>query len=858
MPRDFNFKKKQGCHMPVSPNKTQSVNLRAAIAMLCAAAAMQTSQAVAESAAPAVADDNLDEVIVTGSRTTGMKAADSPAPIQILSAEALQTASGSPDLQNVLAQLVPSLTLQAFGFDMAAQTLQVKMRGLSPNHVLVLVNGKRRHTTANLAVDTGSVFQGGAGADLNFIPLDAIDHIEVLTDGAAAQYGTDAIAGVINIILKKNNSGGNLNGTWGNYYNTGGNTNDVAGNAGFAPTDGAFVSVTGENRNHGHSFVGSIDERVINPAVIGTFPNSNLVDAPGYPFVNRISGDGEQHLKTFAVNSGIDFEGGTELYAFGTYGDKNAASFENTRLPNKSVFNPPGGGTPVLQYPFGYQPQESSQEKDSSATLGVKGAVIGWNWDLSSTYGQDKVDVSTLTTSNAAFFDATGTSPTSIGDGYMKATQWTNNLDINKNFEVGLAGPLNVAFGAEYRRETYTIAAGQPASYLQGGAQGFAGFSPTDAGVNDRKNEAAYIDLAAKPIAGLQVDLAGRYEHYSDFGHATVGKLTARYDFTPEFALRGTVSNGFRAPTLAEEFYSSTNVGPSSAFVQLPPNSAGAKQLGLNGLQPEHSVNLSAGIVWRPIPGMFTTLDVYQIQVTNRIVGSGSLLGSNGGVIQSPAVNAAIAANGNQLDPDVIATGVTGINIFANGIDTITRGADLVFDFPVTYNFGKIDYSIGATYNSTDLTKLPGPLATVPGQPLYDATAISDLTTASPKYQANFGVLWTYNKVTVNLVEKVYGPASEWGNTTETESGGIEYFKTQINLTAITNLDIGYQVMEHLQFSIGATNLFNRFPNKINGEQRASEGNFVWGGNGSSSQYPQFSPFGINGGFYYVKGMFKF
>jgi iron complex outermembrane recepter protein len=842
-----------------NPSNTQSVKLRAAIALICAAAAAHAPQVLAETAAAAdsaAAEDTLTEVIVTGSRTTGLRAADSPAPVQIFSAEALQKAAGSPDLQNALAQLVPSLTMQAFGFDMAGQTLQTKLRGLSPNHVLVLINGKRRHTTANLAVDTGSPYQGGAGADLNFIPLDSIDHIEVLTDGAAAQYGTDAIAGVINIILKKNNSGGNVNGTWGNYFNTGGNTNDVAGNAGFEPTEGAYLSITGENRGHGHSFAGSIDERLINPAVIGTFPNSNVVDAPLYPYLNRISGDGEQHLKTFVVNTGIDFEGGTEVYAFGTYGDKNAASYENTRLPSKAVFTPPGG-TPVLQYPFGFQPQEASAEKDSAGTIGVKGAIQGWNWDLSSTYGVDKVSVRTKTTSNAAFFDATGTSPTDIYDGYMQATQWTNNLDINRNFDVGLAGPLNVAFGGEFRRETYTIQAGQPASYLQGGAQGFAGFSPTDAGVNSRKNEAVYIDLAVKPIAGLQIDAAGRFEHYSDFGDAKVGKLTARYDFTQEFALRGTVSNGFRAPTLAEEFYSSTNVGPSSAFVQLPPNSAGARQLGLNGLQPEHSVNLSLGAVWRPIPGMSTTLDAYQIQVTNRIVGSGSVFGNIAGVTLSPAVNAAIAANGNQLDPDVLATGQTGIEIFANGVDTITRGVDLVFDFPVTYDFGKIDYSIGATYNKTQITKLPSGLAAVPGQPLYDAQAVSDLTSASPLYVINLGALWSLNKFTVNLVEKIYGTASEYQGTTNTPDHSLQYFNTTLGVTAITNLDISYQIMEHLQFSVGATNLLNRFPNKINGDQRANEASFIFGSNASSSQYPQWSPFGINGGFYYVKAMFK-
>src|ERR1700676_1808644 len=228
--------------MPMSSSKAQKLNLSLAIAMLCAgAAAVQSSVARADTAvADASADSSLDEVIVTGSRQGGLKAADSPAPIQILSADALKAASGNPDLMSTLAQVVPSLTMQAFGFDMAGQTLQVKLRGLSPNHVLVLINGKRRHTTANLAVDTGSVYQGGAGVDLNFIPLDAVDHIEVLTDGAAAQYGTDAIAGVINIILKKNTSGGIASATYGQYANGAGKTESASGNAESGPRSGVF------------------------------------------------------------------------------------------------------------------------------------------------------------------------------------------------------------------------------------------------------------------------------------------------------------------------------------------------------------------------------------------------------------------------------------------------------------------------------------------------------------------------------------------------------------------------------------------------------------------------------------------
>src|SRR3984957_18484684 len=476
--------------------------------------------------------DPLAEIVVTGTRQGGMLFAESPAPIQILSAEAIQAASGNPDLMSTLAQIVPSLSMEHFGFDEAGQTLMARLRGLSPNHVLVLVDGKRRHTTANLAVDSGSPYQGGAGVDLNFIPLDAIDHIEVLTDGAAAQYGTDAIAGVINIILKKNASGGKLDGTYGKYYDGGGNTGDVSGNAGFEPLDGGYLNITGETRNHGHSNRSGIDPPAI--LALGTYPNSNMTQVPGYPYLNMIEGDAETHTKLAMLNSGFQIGGGTEFYLTASYGDKHAASYENYRTPQRVSYTDPLTSVTTFPFPFGFNPQEAIEETDYQVTAGLKGVVADWNWDVSSSYGGDKVDQFTNDSVSDAFGANGLPSPSNFYDGLLQTSQWTSTIDINRAFTIGLAGPLNVAFGTEYRRETYRIGAGNPNSYIDGGASSFEGLTPTDAGSHDRENEAGYIDLAAKPIEGLRVDAAGRFEHYSDFGDATVGKLTARYDFAPE------------------------------------------------------------------------------------------------------------------------------------------------------------------------------------------------------------------------------------------------------------------------------------------------------------------------------------
>jgi iron complex outermembrane receptor protein len=836
----------------------------AATAMAIAPAALQAAAADAAAAADnADTTSALDEVIVTGTRAEGITAAESAAPIQILSAQALQTAASSPSLMAALAQLVPSLQMQAFGADMAGQTLQYRLYGLSPNDVLVLVDGKRRHTTSNLAVDVGSPYQGAANVDVNMIPIDAIDHIEVYTEGAAAQYGTDAITGVINIILKKNSSGGIVNATRGGYFNGGGVTDDVSGSAGFEPVDGGYFTISGDWYGHGHSQQGAIDERVINPANLTTPPFSNVVNVNGYPYVNMIMGDGEQHWKTTFLNSGAPVGDSANAYFFASYGEKTANSYENYRTPTKVSFTDPTTMVTTYPFPFGFDPQEGDRETDYQFNGGVKGILAGWNWDLSSGLGGDKHLISTLDTANAGIYAGGVLNLQNIYDGYLKSSQWATTLDVNHDFAVGLAAPLNVAFGVEYRRETYKIGAGTPASYLAGGAQSYPGFTPSDQVDAQRKNYAAYVDFTTRPIDQLRVDVAGRYEHYSDFGNATVGKINVRYDLNPQFAIRGTVSNGFRAPTLAEEFYASTNVAPQFAFVQLPPNSVGGKLLGLgNGLEPEKSTNYGIGFVFRPLEHLTSTLDFFYIRLNNRIVGSEDLVGESGGTVLSPAILNAIAVNGNQLDPGVT---LIGANIFANGIDTRTEGFDFTLNFPFDYaEFGHVTYGVGIDYNDTAVTKLPPNPPQLTGQLVYGPEAISDVTTATPRYTIDLNAAWNKGPLSITLDEKIYGPASEYENDDADNGGGgpfpasslpsgFDYFRSSIGVTPITNMLVSYQLTKWLRISGGANNLFNRFPPKLNSALLAHEDNFFYGDNQGVQQYPSWSPFGINGGFYFAR-----
>ena len=806
----------------------------------------------AHAAAPAPEATNVEAVIVTGTRTTGLKAADSAAPIEVLGSDVLKRV-GQPDLIQSLAQNVPSFTAEALGGDTANLTLSARLRGISPNDTLVLVDGKRRHASANLHV-LGGPYQGAATADIGLIPVAGIDHVEVLLDGAAAQYGTDAIAGVVNIILKKNSSGGTASVTGGQYYKGDGETAAASINAGFALGDKGFLNVTAEQRYHDFSQRGGADKRVFKyDGTPQTVPYST-VGLPNGPKVNHIVGDAMSRTSTLFFNGGYDISPELSLYSFGSYSHRSAQAYENYRVPSKviasTVLGVAGSYTAPGELIFsskGFNPKEALTEDDYALTVGGKGVIAGWNWDLSSTYGSDENQIYTLNSANRALFIDTHFTPTNFHDGAFTSTQWTNNLGLSKGFEVGLATPLNVAFGAEARRETYGIASGDAASIYKEGGQSYPGFQPTDAGTHSRTNTAGYLDLAVSPVKAWSLDGAVRFEHFSDFGDTTVGKLTSRYDFSPAIALRGTVSTGFRAPTLAEEFYSATNVSPTSAVVQLPANSASAKLLGFQNLKPEKSDNYSFGLVLHPIPKLSITVDAYEIKIRDRIVGTGTICGS-GCTFNSSAVLTAIAAHGNVLDPTVT---YTGVSIFTNGADTKTTGAEFTANYASDFgDLGHVDWSVSANFNTTKLTKVAATPTPVLPQSLFDATAKSYLTTASPKQKIAFGAFWTKDKWSVNLKETIYGKTS----VLVSPSNGTYYPET-VGVTGITDLEIAYQLLSQVKISIGANNLFDKAPPNRPADPTTHaplDGSNVYDAPVGAS------PFGINGGFYYGRVTYSF
>lgn len=848
-------------------HKTSISLLALAIASATAAPAFAATDkpdaiapAAPDSAAPG--PEEPSDIIVTGTRRTGTTAAESATPIKVLGSDELARV-GQPNLNQVLTQLVPSFTAQAFGGDTANLTLSARLRGLSPNHTLVLVNGKRRHGTANLAV-LGGPYQGAATADLDLISPGSIARIEVLEDGAAAQYGSDAIAGVINIILKDDSSGGSGSATAGKNYDTGGTT--YAGTLHLASKIGedGFVNVTLFHRFHDFTQSGGLDRRVTDASgTLLTTTTSPALSAaqqalyrniPGFPYVNKINGDAKSWLTNAQYNAGYNF-GDVTAYSFGTFSKRIASAYENLRVPDRVIASPVLGvagtlTTPgeLVPFPTGFNPREGVREEDYAVTGGLKGHVGAVKFDLSTTYGQDKNLIYTLDSYNRSLFIDTHFSPTTFYDGSFKATELTANADFSTEFDAGMATPLNVAFGAEYRRNTYAIGSGDAASIYKEGGQSYPGFRPSDAGKHSRENQSLYLDVSASPVDALKLDGAVRYEHYSDFGSKVIFKGTGRYDFSHAFALRGTVSTGFRAPTLAESYYSATNVSPTSAFVQLPANSAAAKLIGFQNLKPEKSTNLSAGAVFRT--GKLTvTLDAYQVTIKDRILGTGSIFGS-GGATNFAVVRQAIVANGNVLDPTVTQT---GINIFTNGADTRTRGLELTASIPSDFgSAGKVNWSLSGNYNATKATKILAAPASLGTTALFDKGALSFLETASPKFKAIASGFYTLGRFSATARGTLYGKTSAYYSP----DGGT-FYKQTVGTAVIADLELSYKLLTGIEITFGANNLFNKRPPTVSLVPGTTNTTLVNGGNVIDAPL-SFSPYGINGGYYYGKIGFKF
>ena len=852
-----------------------------------------------------------DDIIVTGTREVGTKAADAAAPIQLLSSAALEKV-GQPNLNQALTQIVPSFTAQTQGTDMASFSLSARLRGVSPNHTLVMVNGKRRHGNSILQVINGA-FGGSAAPSIDLIPPDIVQRIEILQDGAAAQYGSDAIAGVINIILKSQDSGITAKGTVGQYYDSEGLQYALSTNFGLPIGDSGFIDVSLFHRWNDFTTIGEGQFQAVN--LTGNTPtNISAAFKPIYDALNARNGtaniNGGQPRSTLNimfVNAGYDF-GGVEAYAFGDISRRHGKALQGYRPPNRVCADSTNPAT-CLQRTVtdGMVPWIEVISNEFSATAGLRGEVSEWNWDLGFTYAEDEAKVYTTHSANASMFvntfnnarnaylaanpgatassaeaiaagQAGAVTPSDFYDGKFKFTQFVGQLDVRREFDIGFADPLTFAVGGEYRRESYTIGAGDDASRYFEGGQSFPGYALSDAGTLKREAFAIYGNVIFKPVPEWTVDLAGRFEDYSDFGSTAIGKFTTRFDFSDAFALRGTVSTGFRAPSLQESGYSATNVGPTSATIQLAPSSPGSAAAGFGALKPEKSFNISGGMVFRPIPRFVLTLDGYFIRIKDRIVSSGSITGQDSQPFPTPGiprtniingltayelVQNAIAASGKALDPTVVQSGSLSIQTFTNGIDTETWGLELSARYPVEMSFGKLDLSLGANYNKTKVTN--SRLGA-----LFNLSSRAIIEKSSPDFKAVLGGLFTSGAFSANARATYYSKQvslvtpNSFSTTPRpiTGDGTPGYYEAVVKPAVIVDLELGYDITDSLNFAVGANNLFDKKPEvpALVADYNASTAGWLLAGrspyiNGSGSINTPLTggPYGTNGGYYYAR-----
>lgn len=753
---------------------------------------------------------SLNEVIVTGTRQTGTTVRKSLTPITVISGKALQQ-TGAVSLRDALTRIAPSIEHQAMGYDTAALKDVLTLHGLTPNDVLVLVNGKRRHDTANITLDGGAQ-QGSTGVDIDMIPVSAIDHIEILRGGDSAQYGSDAIAGVINIILKSADHGGSVSTTLGRDYVGDGFQRDLAANMGTPLGENGFLNLSGE-------YAGE------------NFTNRMAIDPRTGQRDNKIQGDPQSNRELFGYNAGYFLEDGIEVYSFGTYGHRNGESYENYRVPS------------VLPevYPNGFSPIETDDEDDFSETAGVKGGgLLGWDWDLSSTYGGDNDSIGMIKSANVDFYDAFGYTPTTFHLYQLTDTELTNNLDLSRSFPVAiLPAPLHVSWGLSQDIQTYQIGGGDFPGQYGSGAAALPGLSALSTGKYFRHSIGAYLDLATKITRPWSVDLAGRAEHYSDVGNTVNGELSTRYAFNPEVAVRGDVGTAFQAPSLAEEYFNNVNVGPISASGLLAADSAAAKSLGALPLKPENSTNYDAGIVLDPLPAFNVTADAYQIDIRNRVVEGGSVSGAT--------AIAALSRAGF-----IIASGLNPANVsadyFTNGANTQTRGVDISSTYlEDCQDFGSINWSLAANINDTEVTKIA---INAQGAPDLNAQQKSYLTSSTPKFKIILGGDWEREKWGFSLDETMYGPVS----AEETYTTGLNAYSTTVfghfvePIKFTTDIELRYNLLAHLQAAIGANNLFNVYPKPLPAQYSYAGSKYDAG----------LSQIGIDGGLYYIRARYMF
>jgi len=770
----------------------------------------------------------LQGFTLVGSRNPNRSELTSPVPIDVIPFSEIQKLSPQIDVSQMLTYTVPSFQSNRQSSSDGSEHIDpAVIRGLGPDQTLVLINGKRRHTTS-LLNNQGSLGIGSVGTDLNAIPAAAIERVEVLRDGASAQYGSDAIAGVVNIILKQNT--GALDLYAGTGITSSGDGEYLQANANYGRSlgkKGGFINFTGDYSFRGTTNrTGHHDLIIFDQSALGNFFaydfTSNSAASRRYDddqlalngltrddFNFRIGDAQTTNLAGF-VNMSLPFgsKGQHELYSFGGVNFRQGLGNGFRRLPSET--------SNVVReiFPFGFQPNTESDIFDGSLAVGSKfDAGKGWVVDLSNTYGTNSFDYLVTNTNNASMGV---TSPTRFEAGGHQFTQNTINLDGRKFFK-DIAAGFNLAGGAEFRLENYQIQAGEEASYrnyqfvtnpdgtisnpsgVSGGSQSFQGFRPENEINANRTNVAFYLDTELDVVKAWTLAAAARYETYSDFGSALTGKLATMYRFTSTFAGRATVSTGFRAPSLHQRYFSyvSTNILPSGQLGQsgiFTNEGAIAQTLGIPSLKEERSRNYSAGFTFNPGNGFSITLDGYKIDVDDRIILTGDF-GQDAFGTPVPAIQELL-----------LPLGAETARILTNGINTETMGLDLVATYSLPIGGGLLDFILAGNYNETTIVgdlNISDELVGQEGVFLNPAASMA-IERGNPRSKVAFSANYTASKWSMLFRNTYFGDVVRDGFP----FGKIQHLTPKI----VTDLSVSYQLTPELAATVGSNNLLNVFP----------------------------------------------
>ncbi len=826
----------------------------------------------------------IESVVVVGTRSIGRRALQAPVPIEVVNREQLNI-TGQSETGRVLQMLVPSFNFSSSTISDGTDALRpATLRGLGPDQTLVLVNGKRRHKSALLHVNT-SVGRGTAGTDFNAIPSAAIERIEVLRDGAAAQYGSDAIAGVINIVLKDDTDSGTADFYWGQTYQGDGDTWNGNANYGMKVGKSGFLNLTADWRDR---------ERTNRAGLTGTRQYDWIDVDQGRPADNTLEtendddddtvtakpvwfdpreytferqnfriGDADSSQKIGFYNFGLPLASGLELYTFGGHSTRQNNSAGFYRRANQA------DRTVTEIYPDGFLPEINTDIGDTALALGLAWTheATDLNVDVSVNHGLNTFDFFISNSLNASYG---ASSPTSADAGGFELSETAFNLDITYPL-VYQSSLVNLAGGVEFRREGYGIHAGEPLSWINaglgapgaaGGIQVFPGFRPDNEVDESRTNIAGYADfesyLSGQPGTGLLVGAAVRGEQYNDFGTTVTGKATARYDLTQQVAVRAAGSTGFRAPSLQQLYFNNISTqfkvdaddidgdGNTDELVALEVgtfrnDSDAARALGIPELKEETAFNVSGGFVLKPLEKMWFTVDGFLIQIDDRIVLSGSF---------SADKVAGLAA-----------AGASSAQVFTNVAQTRTQGVDVAAGYLHAFNNESLlNFKVALTWADTEVIgDIDAPEILVGLEDtLFPSQERSMIEEWQPNTRINISADYIIGDLTIG------GALRYFGSYTVQEGSGADPARQTYGGKWLTDIQTNYQLNEALSLTIGANNLLDQVPdlNEI-GQSRGgtltdSTGYVIVDSPGVFTYSRRSAPFGLNGGLYYAKLSYNF